>query len=175
VAHREIHTLNSDLERRVNERTAELRAAQGALLSKERLSTLGQLTATVAHELRNPLSSIRNTLFTLEDVLARLGEKCERPVARMERSIARCDGIIGDLLDYTRARDLRCRAVTADKWLEETLEEQSVPADVTVMLRFGAPDAGSTSTPRRCAGSSSISLTTQCKPWRKRTPRSPPV
>ena len=37
---------------------------EAELLKKERLSVLGQLTATVAHELRNPLSAIRNTLFT---------------------------------------------------------------------------------------------------------------
>src|SRR6185437_13311170 len=50
---------------RVEERTAELREAQTELVRREKLSTLGQLTATVAHELRNPLSAIRNTIFAV--------------------------------------------------------------------------------------------------------------
>jgi signal transduction histidine kinase len=138
VAHQEIRTLNQDLERRVYERTAELRAAQAEILSKERLSALGQLTATVAHELRNPLSSIRNTLFTIKETLAQSATGFERPVSRMERSIARCDGIISDLLDYSRVSDLRRRPVTADKWLEETLDDQPKADGVTIIRKFAA-------------------------------------
>src|SRR5579862_3055683 len=138
VAHREIRKLNEDLERRVLERTGELRAAQEEVLRNARLSALGQLTATVAHELRNPLSSLRNTLFTLKDALANAPINVDRPVGRMERSIARCDGIISDLLDYTRFRDLRCRPITADKWLGEVLAEQPIPKGVTLASTLGA-------------------------------------
>ncbi len=138
-AHGEIRALNVDLERRVELRTAELRAAQEEILRKERLSALGQLTATVAHELRNPLSSIRNTLFTVKDAALRAGLELERPLGRMERSILRCDGIIADLLEYTRFQDLHRRAISADTWLGETLAEQSIPADIAVTRDFGAP------------------------------------
>ena len=58
---------------RVEERTAELRRAQTELLRREKLSTLGQLTATVAHELRNPLSAIRNTIFTVRETVVAKG------------------------------------------------------------------------------------------------------
>jgi signal transduction histidine kinase len=137
-AHQKIRNLNEDLERRVLERTAELHAAQGEILRKERLSALGQLTATVAHELRNPLSSIRNTLFTIKEALSNTSVTLDRPLGRMERSIARCDGIIADLLDYTRFRDLRCRPVSADKWLEDALLEHAMPKAVTLVANLGA-------------------------------------
>src|SRR5207244_58142 len=50
------------------------------LLTKERLSTLGQLTATVAHELRNPLSAIRNTLPVIQEISLSKGVALDRPV-----------------------------------------------------------------------------------------------
>ena len=68
-----------ELARRVEERTAELKAAQSELVRKERLSALGQLTATMAHELRNPLSAIRNTLFAVKETAGASGPDLERP------------------------------------------------------------------------------------------------
>jgi len=139
VAHRAIRELNEDLEHRVQERTAQLRSVQEEMLRKERMSALGQLTATVAHELRNPLSSIRNTVFTIKEALGGRDLNLERPVGRIERSIERCDGIIADLLEYTRSRDLRCRTVMAEKWLAEALADQPLPKEVTLRRKFMTP------------------------------------
>lgn len=140
VAATEIEGLNRDLERRVEERTAELRVVQEELLRKERLSTLGQLTATVAHELRNPLSAIRNTVFAISAAVTEKGLKLERPLARMERGIARCDRIITDLLDYTRIRESKRVPGSLDPWLHEVLDEQKLPDGITLVRNFAAPN-----------------------------------
>jgi signal transduction histidine kinase len=115
--------------------------AEAALLRQERLSVLGQLTATVAHELRNPLSAIRNTMHTINELAAAKGLTLDRPVGRIERSIARCDKIISNLLDYTRARELTPAPVRLDRWLGEVLDEQKIPDGVTLERRLGAGDA----------------------------------
>jgi signal transduction histidine kinase len=130
---------NATLERRVDERTAELREAQDELVRKERLSALGQLTATVAHELRNPLSAIRNTIFTIKDVVATAGFKLERPIERIERSIKRCDAIITDLLDYTRIREIHFAETIGDSWLADILDEQKLPEGVTLARCLASP------------------------------------
>ena len=49
------------------------------LLRRQRLAALGQLTATVSHELRNPLSTIRASIFTVESRVAERGVDIERP------------------------------------------------------------------------------------------------
>jgi signal transduction histidine kinase len=119
----------ADLEQRVADRTAALVAAQEEILKNERLSTLGQLTATVAHELRNPLSAIKNTLYALREdgALTTLGK--EPQLTRIERSIVRCDRIISELLDYSRDRAPNLVACTFDPWLREILDETAaVPA-----------------------------------------------
>jgi signal transduction histidine kinase len=102
------------------------------LVRKERLSALGQLTATMAHELRNPLSAIRNTLFAVKETAASKGVDLERPITRVERSVARCDRIINDLLDYTRVKELHVTELACDPWIEEVLSEQRLPAGIAL-------------------------------------------
>jgi PAS domain S-box-containing protein len=138
-----------ELARRVETRTAELRAAQEELLRNERLSTLGQLTATVAHELRNPLSAIRNTVFSIAEAIAAHGLRLDRPLGRLERSIGRCDRIIADLLDYARTRELKRASMPLERWLVEVLDEQSVPPGIALRHEFGAPGLHATIDPDR--------------------------
>lgn len=137
-AHDEIKSFTETLERRVVERTEELHAVQQEIVRKERLAAIGQLTATVAHEIRNPLSSIRNTLFTLKEALRDSALPLDRPLGRMERSVERCDGIINELLDYTRIRDLARRPIVIDQWLSEVVSELSIPSAVSLVLDLGA-------------------------------------
>ena len=125
------------LAQRVDERTAELKHAQHLLLRQERLSALGELTATLAHELRNPMSAATNTVYTIKQMLRGSTLDLKRPIERLERSIARCDRIIGDLLDFSNLREIRCHATTLDRWLDGVLDEQTLPEGVTLLRRLG--------------------------------------
>lgn len=137
-AEAEIQKLNETLERRVEERTAELRAAQDSLLRKERLATLGQLTGTVAHELRNPLGTIANSINVIRQRCSPDEPDLERSLARAERNIKRCDSIITELLDFARAKGLQAEPTVVDSWLARVLEEQQIPEAVTVTCDFQA-------------------------------------
>ena len=140
-ANHQISAANDQLERRVAERTAELGRAHGELLKRERLSALGQLTATVAHELRNPLSAIKNTLFSTKEMAAAKGLDLELPIGRMERSIERCNRIITDLLDFSRMRELQRETVEFDPWLDPVVRDQVLPAGVVLALEPAAEGA----------------------------------
>jgi PAS domain S-box-containing protein len=133
-----VQAANVDLERRVEERTAELRAVQADLVKATRLSTLGQLTATVAHELRNPLSAIRNSIFSVSEIAATRGIDLDRPLQRIQRSIDRCNNLVDDLLDYSRTRELALRPQTIDGWLGEVIEELEAPDGVSLELDLTA-------------------------------------
>jgi signal transduction histidine kinase len=141
AAKERVEAANVGLERRIDERTAELRAAQDELLKKERLSVIGQITATVAHELRNPLSAIRNSAFALKASGEAAGLAIDRPVARIERSVNRCERIVAELLDYTRARDLCRETRRLDEWIAEVAAELAPPADGAIELDLQAAGA----------------------------------
>lgn len=113
-------------------------AMEVALLQQERLSLLGRLTSSLAHELRNPMSTIRNTVHAITQTAAAQGLDITRQMSRVHRTIDRCDGIIGDLLDYAGSRDMVLSPIRLDPWLEQVLSDQKVPEGVTVDYHLGA-------------------------------------
>jgi signal transduction histidine kinase/response regulator of citrate/malate metabolism len=97
----EIKGFNEELEQRVEERTRELRAAQEQLVQSEKLASIGQLAAGVAHEINNPIGVI---LGFAQLVVKRLPEDdpMYKPLSTIEREGLRCKEIVQDLLDFAR-------------------------------------------------------------------------
>ncbi len=58
----ELKALNEELERRVERRTGELQESQAHLLHAEKLSVIGRLSASIAHEFNNPLQGVMTVL-----------------------------------------------------------------------------------------------------------------
>jgi signal transduction histidine kinase/HAMP domain-containing protein len=103
-AEAEIARHRDNLEALVQERSRALEAAQQELVQAERLSVLGRLTATVSHELRNPLGVMRTSVFYLSRTLRDLEAKNRKHLERIEEQIGLCEGIVDELLEYTRGR-----------------------------------------------------------------------
>jgi signal transduction histidine kinase len=70
----EIAKLNETLEARVEARTRELRDTQAQLMQSEKMRTLGQLVAGVAHELNNPIGFVHANLQLLDEYIVKLVE-----------------------------------------------------------------------------------------------------
>jgi len=135
----ELEKHRTNLEILVEERTSELQAAQQELIKKERLATLGQITAMVSHELRNPLASMRPSIFIIRRTIETEDDRVIAALDRIERSIDRCDKIIDELLDYTRVTAPVLQPTNIDAWLGVILDEQAIPQGLTIDRDFNAP------------------------------------
>lgn len=121
--------------------TTERKRLEGELVQQQKLATLGQLTATVSHELRNPLGTMRTTMGVIGRIATPDDDVMTRALARMDRNITRCDNIIDEMLDYTRMKDPDLRPMVLDRWLRVMLEELEAPRGIEVLQRLEAPGA----------------------------------
>ena len=113
----------AQLETLVQKRTQKLEAAQHELLQQEKLAVLGQLTATVSHELRNPLGVIQSSNYYLTQKLDNLDESLKHYFEQIDDQVSICDGIIGDLLEYTRGDKSDKLSFDISRWLNPLLDE----------------------------------------------------
>jgi signal transduction histidine kinase len=119
----------------VDEQTSELKKAHAELLQQERLATIGQLTATVSHELRNPLGTIQSAIFSIDDSIEKNEpHRAMRSLELAERSINRCVNIIEELINYARVKELNVSTGSIDDWLLTVIGDQIIPEDILVEL-----------------------------------------
>jgi PAS domain S-box-containing protein len=131
----EISRLNAELAENVRK----LKEAQDEIVRRGRMAQLGQLTATVAHEIRNPLGAVRTAAFLIERKLKDKGTGVEQQLARISNGITRCDTIISQLLDFSRSRALQTEDTPFDEWLGRIVAEEAekLPAAVTIECDLG--------------------------------------
>ena len=132
----ELEKHREHLEEMVEERSRELEAAQDELLKREKLSVLGQLTATVSHELRNPLGVIRSSAFYLGRKLQDRDEKVDKHLTRIDAQVGVCDRIVEDLLEYTRGKQSEMIRIEFKPWIEDVLDQIITPDKVELVQGF---------------------------------------
>jgi two-component system NtrC family sensor kinase len=92
----------------VVEKTAELQRAQRQVLHMEKMSSLGKLSATVAHELNNPISGMLNYTRLIQRVLKDqvldddVRRELEGYLSVLQHECARCGSIVQNLLVFAR-------------------------------------------------------------------------
>jgi PAS domain S-box-containing protein len=99
---------------------AQLARAQQQLIHRERLAALGELSAVVAHEVRNPLGVIFNSLGSLRR-LVRPGGDAKMLFDIVEEEADRLNRIVGDLLDFARPSTPQVRPELLDRVVEDAV------------------------------------------------------
>ncbi|MBV9504246.1 MAG: hypothetical protein JO323_04485 [Acidobacteriia bacterium] len=100
------------------EANEQLQKAEEAVRRSDRLAALGQLSAGLAHELRNPLGTIKASAEMLERNVSKENEVAREVAGFIAEEVDRTNSLITRFLDF--ARPLRLRAERAD--LAQTLD-----------------------------------------------------
>ncbi len=90
---------NEELERIVQVRSLELLGAQDKLNKGKRLADVGRLSATIAHELRNPFAAIRTAAYNIK--MKSMDPRLQSHLANIDKKILESDQIIKNLLYYS--------------------------------------------------------------------------
>ena len=120
------------LEKKVDERTRDLKDAQKQLLKAEKMAALGELAGSVGHELRNPLAVIMNSTYLLINKINKADQQTRDYIAMIEKETLNASRIINDLLDYSRIRPTQKEQVNLARLVAGLLEKQPIPENVSV-------------------------------------------
>jgi phosphoglycerate-specific signal transduction histidine kinase len=119
----------------------ELKAAQASLIQAEKMASLGQLTAGIAHEIKNPLNFVNNFVSLSVDLLDELKETAAPGFAMSDRRAEiedltrtlsgnlekinehgnRADGIVRSMLEHSRGSSGERRSVDLNALVDEAL------------------------------------------------------
>lgn len=131
----ELEEWGKRLEEKVEERTEELRHMQVQLIHTEKLASLGELVAGIAHEINNPLTGIL-VYGSLIQKDQRLNDALKGDISVIVRETERCAGIVRRLLDFSRSSVPCKQPVSLNSIVEaalELMEQQSLFHNVEIV------------------------------------------
>ncbi|UCE22625.1 MAG: cache domain-containing protein [Candidatus Aminicenantes bacterium] len=128
------------LEKKVEERTIELREMQAHLIQSEKLASLGKLAAGIAHEINNPLGGI---LIYSNLLLEDIGEKSpyHENLKKIVKETSRCKNIVRGLLEFARPKEPETSLININEIVESALaimERQTLFQNIKIKKTYAS-------------------------------------
>lgn len=105
---------------------------RAVLQRRDRLAMIGQLSAAVGHDIRNPLGVIESSLFILRR--GPQDARAKKHLDKIARQIAVCEQIVTDLLDMARDHPPRFATIDVTEAMRGALEEAELPEAYRVAI-----------------------------------------
>ncbi len=115
------------LEQMVEERTRQLRDTHAKLLHQDKMASLGKLSASVVHEINNPIAGILNLIVLMKRMIAEgaLGktdiDRFNQYLVLMETETRRTSRIVSNLLAFSRQSKMERKHIDINQLIEKTL------------------------------------------------------
>jgi signal transduction histidine kinase len=105
----------------VSDTRSRLDRSRNQLMVAEKLASVGKLAASVAHEIRNPLTAMKMWLFSIQEMFQGNAEAA-RKIRIISEEIARLESIVRDFLEFSRPRTLDCQPQDVGTVINQTMQ-----------------------------------------------------
>ena len=119
--YQELKTFSHQMEEKIQKTTADLSKTEAQLIRSEKLAALGQLAAGIAHEIRNPLTSINILIHSLTENLSS-GNSQKEDLKVIEEEIHRINEIVDQFLRFAKPAPPLLKKADVISIFEETLQ-----------------------------------------------------
>ena len=124
---KEEEEITNRLEQMVEDRTRQVKETHEKLLHQDKMSSLGKLSASVVHEINNPIAGILNLIMLMQRIAEEetLGqdqiEQFNQYLKLMETETRRTSRIVSNLLAFSRQSKMEPKRVNLNRLVEQTL------------------------------------------------------
>lgn len=128
---------NENLLATVNSVSEELEKAHRSIMQQERLAVLGQMAASVSHELRNPLSVINNVAYYLKTKFPDADDKTIKMLELLEKEVDRSDRIIGNMLSFSKLKPTNAENINVNELVSSYLSSsETISGNISVRQKL---------------------------------------
>ena len=141
-ANREATRRAQDAAEQLAQANQQLREAEAQVRRTERLAALGQLSAGLAHEIRNPLSTIKGSAEMLLKTVDADGAVAHELAGFISSEVDRTNSLVTRFLDFARPLVLRLEHIDITEVIDEAVaqvEKHTPPLDVSIYRNY-SPD-----------------------------------
>ena len=131
-----------ELAGRFNVMVHSLKESQRLLVQSEKLAAIGELAASVVHEIRNPLSAIKMNLRILENKIDSPDSSIAVHFQIAKQQTERLEIMLTELLDYAKPLSLQKKTITVNALINDTLkafQSEQEKTDVKIELTMENP------------------------------------
>ncbi|MEJ2167930.1 MAG: ATP-binding protein [Desulfobacterales bacterium] len=124
---REEEEITRRLEQMVEDRTRQLKETHEKLLHQDKMSSLGKLSASVVHEINNPIAGILNLIMLIKRIVeednltAKETERFKQYLSLMENETRRTSRIVSNLLAFSRQSKMEPKRLSVNHLIEKIL------------------------------------------------------
>jgi PAS domain S-box-containing protein len=115
---------------------ADLRTMEERLVQSERLATIGRFASQIAHEIRNPLSSITLNVELLEDEVKGCGDEAQSLIHSVLKELDRLNDIVGEYLQFSRFPKSQLKRGRAADVIRELVDNFKAPANIRIETKL---------------------------------------
>lgn len=122
----------NDLTLDVNRMAKKLAQDQKDLIKSERLAAIGELSARIAHDLRNPLSIIKNGFEVIKIKDSIFTNETRQIMPRIEMAVGRMTHQINEVLDYVTPKPLNYKSIKISEIIQSCLDRMQIPSTILI-------------------------------------------